>query len=307
MGAQVMPLPGAMRDVVPWRRQLVWMPLAAASVLGVVTFGLLLASGRAAVPAGVTISLAYTGVGSWIAAHKPRQGLVPVLWTVGVTQAVVEASYAYATYALDAAPGTLPGGPLAAWLSDWLWFPGYLLMLTLVLLLFPDGRVPSRRWRPVAWVVWSAIALMFVGALTTLPNLPMRSSVAVTGEGEALAELLGGGAFFAGLACVPVCLASLIVRWRRSSGVQRRQLKTFVLGAVVSVALLLAGGILPELEGVPSALFESLAAIAFAAAIGVAVVRHQLFDVDVVLNRGLVYAILTGLVAGGYVGVVAAS
>jgi two-component system, NarL family, sensor kinase len=292
------------RRLVRWRSGAVWSPFALVVGLGACTLGLMATNGRGVTPGGVATSVAYGGVAAWIAARRRGHGLVPVLWTVAATEGTVAAAHAYATRALDVAPGTLPAGAFAAWLSDWLWFPGYLLLLTLVILLFPDGRLPSRRWRPVVWVVIGAVGLMVAAALTELPDLAARTSIEVTGEGEEAAELLGATAMVLALLCTPLCLASLVVRWRRATGVQRRQLKTFLLGATASVALLVA---LLVVDGVVHLLIGLLAAVAMPAAIGVAVVRHNLFDVDLVLNRTLVYAVLTGLVVGGYVGVVAAA
>jgi two-component system, NarL family, sensor kinase len=304
MDAPAVQMPVPLRRSVRRRRGLVWLPFVLVVGLGACTIGILLADGGVGVPGGVVASVAYTGVASWIAARRSGHGLVPVLWTVGVTQGLVAAAHAYATRALDVVPGTLPAGAAAAWLSDWLWFPGYLLLVTLVLLLFPDGRLPSRRWRPVVWVVVSAVGLMVLAAATTLPALAARTSVEVTGEGERAAELLGGTAMALALLCAPLCLASLVVRWRRAAGVERRQLKTFLLGATASVILLVA---LLFVDGVVHALVGLLAAVVLPAAIGVAVVRHNLFDVDLVLNRALVYGVLTGLIVGGYVGGVAAA
>jgi signal transduction histidine kinase len=283
---------------------LVWLPLALALGFAVATSALLVVNGAFPLRVGVVASVAYAAVGSWIASHRGRQGLVPVLWAISASQGLVEFCHAYATRALDLSPDRLPGGLAAAWLSDWVWFPGYLLMVTLVLLLFPNGRLPSPRWRPVVWVVWASITVMALGAATSLPSLGSRVSMA-GGEGEEIAALVGGAAFFVGVACAPICLASLVVRWRRSGGLERRQLKTFLFGAVLGVGALLTSATLGG--SVASTILGPVAVVAVPAAIGVGVVRHHLFDIELVINRALVYTALTGLVVGGYVGSVTAA
>jgi uncharacterized integral membrane protein len=105
----------------------------------------------------VAISLAV--VGALIATHRPRNPIGWIFCAVGLTQGLLSFCYEYGSYALRTAPGAVPGGRLAFWAATWLWAPGVGLLFTFVPLLFPDGRLPSRRWRPLGWLSSVAIAL----------------------------------------------------------------------------------------------------------------------------------------------------
>jgi hypothetical protein len=105
-------------------------------------------------------AISFPLVGAVIAIHRPRNPLGWIFCAVGLSQALVVFTAEYGVYALRTAPGTVPGGPLAIWAAQWVWAPGIGLLLTFVPLLFPTGRLPSRRWRPVAWLSALPIALI---------------------------------------------------------------------------------------------------------------------------------------------------
>jgi hypothetical protein len=193
----------------------------------------------------------------------------------------------YAAYALVVDPGSLPaprtisrvlalGGPLA------------LAFAPFLSLLFPTGYLPSRRWRPLAWAAATAGA-----ALLTL-NLLFASPDKVGGTVTAM-TLVAASAIFA---AIVISALSLVARYRRASGVERQQLKWFALAAVVGASSLV-GQLLGE------ALWNLLIAAtntALYVAVGVAILRHGLYDIDLLINRALVYGSLTAMLALVYVG-----
>jgi signal transduction histidine kinase len=258
---------------------------------------------RGPLSTGTIWALAFTPIGALMVARHPRNSIGWIFCAIGVSQALAEVSSPYATYALGAPARSLPGGAAMAWLADWVWFVGYGLLATFVLLLFPTGRLPSSRWRPVAWLAGAAFALMAAAAVALIPLQPGRTTVGQPLEGEAVAAALGTGALLVLVACAPLCLAALVLRLRRSTGVEREQLKWFAYAGVVAVlavavANLSAGGLVVDAA-------HALAGVAVPGAAGIAIVRHRLLDIDVVINRSLVYGLLTAGVVGCYVGVVA--
>ena len=203
-----------------------------------------------------------------------------------------------------------PGPPLplavaAAWVAHWVWVAVFAL-LGLVLLLLPDGRLPSPRWRGV-------VAALGVGAVALTVSVafapgPLDDVYAdrpnpVAVPGLDVLGLVGGWVL---LGALVVCALSLPVRYRRADAVVRQQLKWVVLAGVPALVATVFHATLgqnPAVNG-PSRLVGDLLYLAFFLAVGVAVVRHRLFDVDLVLNRALVYGLLAAFVTAVYVAVV---
>jgi signal transduction histidine kinase len=206
--------------------------------------------------------------------------------------------YEYAYYGLFTRPGSLPGALAAAWVSAWIWTLGFTPLFTFGLLLYPDARLPSRRWRWVAAIDGLAVLFLLVAnALTPGPlaNHPVDNPLGLVAAGPALRfiDSLGFPLVLAGFALGVIALA---VRWRRADpgGLERRQLSLLLVAA----SLVLAMVALPDSRSTPvAAAVLSLTVIALVpAAIGLAILRHRLYDIDVVLNRSLVYAGLTGAI-----------
>src|SRR5215218_11261007 len=120
-------------------------------------------------------------VGAVIATHRPGNPLGWIFLVIGVSTGLVVFGYEYASYGFRTAPGTAPGGGLAVWVSQWAWAPGLGLLLTFVPLLFPDGRLPSRRWRPVAWL--SAIPIVVIPVLTAVALWSWRGPALLDDDG----------------------------------------------------------------------------------------------------------------------------
>lgn len=220
-------------------------------------------------------------------------------------------AFTYATYSLVVSPQPLPGATLAAWFGFWYWFPN-IGLIPFILLLFPTGHLLSRRWRIFAWLPGLA-----VGGLSLLTALSER----LEGEGFSIANPIGisglnnveegtpgdiAGLMF--LAAAVGAVGSLVVRFRRSRGVERQQLKWFTYAA----AILLAGAVVGELGSqlglalpeVMEGLFFEVPLAFLPIAIGIAILRYRLFEIDRVINRTIVYSVLTVVLVGLYVALV---
>jgi hypothetical protein len=252
-----------------------------------------------------TIALTFTGVGALIASRQPGNAVGWIFVVVGVLQAMNLFGDAYSELAVVTEPGSLPGGYVMAWLTEWNWAPSIALLTTFLLLLFPDGRLISRRWRWVAWPTGAAIAVLVTFAAVAL--WPQRREIALglqPDEGDVpwgLVPVLVVAAvvLFVG---VLASATSLMVRLRRSRGVERQQLKWFTFAG----ALAAAAGLtlfLPTESAWTGVLFF-VAALSVPVAAALAILRYRLYDVDVVVNRTLVYGSVTALLAGSYLGLV---
>ena len=299
-------------------RRLPWVLLAAAaamSITGVVlsapaearqnadeSFGLTVAF--------VTVLLVFGLVGAVVAARLPANPIGWLFLVLALLEGVYELAAGYARHALFVDPGSLPGPTWAAWASHWL-SPLSPLLLVAALLLFPDGRPPTPRWR---WVLWACgpllvlILLEYAVAPGPLDGFPTLSNPAALEGAEWLAELDSGpfvGALFLAAA------AALVVRFRRSHGVERQQVKWFAFAAGVLVAFLIVVGAALRIVGEDSGDDSIVGGFVFAAVIsgvpistGIAILRHRLYDIDVVINRTLVYGSLTATLGATYLGLV---
>ncbi len=263
------------------------------------------------VPIMALMLVSFSTVGAIVAARRPDNAVGWLLLTIGLAFGVTFAAQSYADYALVADPGSLPRGAVAVWLS--LWVPVLALVAAIFFcLLFPDGRPPARRWRWVGWLALVGGALLALG-LSLRPgtlderNHPgVRNPVGVEGVGGVLEGATAVGTALA-LAALLLALVSIIVRFRRSSGVERLQLKWIVYTGTVA-----AGGFaLTLFLSGPSAnavfVIGFLAFIGIPVAAGVAILRYRLYEIDLIINRTLVYGTLTVALVLVYVGCVVSS
>jgi hypothetical protein len=245
---------------------------------------------------GIVFIGAFATVGALLAWKRPNNPIGWLLSAIGLTFAVAVFGVFLAHF-----PRTLN---LTAWLG-FLYLLGFGLC-AFVMLLFPTGKLPSRRWRPVAWAAGAGVAGWTLGcafAPTLLTSSPKtRNPVGATGPaGDIFKFMAFGGAGLmvaAGLAAA----ASLAFRYRRAGTAERAQLKWLVYAAAVIVVA--------ELASVPVAstnlqnAISSGALVLIPLAIGVAVLRYRLYDIDRIISRTLAYAIVTGLLIGIYAGLV---
>jgi len=267
----------------------------------------------------VVLIVVFPVTGALILRRQPRNRIGWLLQLIGLVWLVGAFTDSYATYGLLVEPGSLPGADIAAAINGTIWAPGLGLTGTFLILLYPDGRLPSQRWRPVAWLAAGTICGLTVTLLLT-PGL-MDVSPDPTGtnplgwESARKGLELAIGVF---LVLLPVsilaCAVALIVRFRRSAGVERLQLKWLAAAAAVVASTTFVAFIMPPLVGAFTSstgrpawlgIFDALSLLSFAllpAAIGVAILKHRLYDIDVVIKRTLVYALLTATLVGVYLG-----
>ena len=247
---------------------------------------------------------AFMVVGTVIVTHRPGNAIGWIFSAIGLLSAPGIAAMEYAAYAYLTRPGSLPGAAWAVWYQEQWWIPTVVLILVYTLLLFPTGRLLSARWRPVALV--AAAATLAITVLTALqPTLTLQDEdytipnpIGVAWAGDIEQSPVGGGMLF-GLVilCAIAAVGSLVLRFRRSRGVERQQLKWFTYaGALVFVWTLLeplpAGTLRQVLFGLVIALIPVSA--------GIAILRYRLYDIDRLINRTLVYGLLTALLGGVY-------
>lgn len=261
----------------------------------------------------VVLSVAFVGVGALIVAHRPANRVGWLLCAAAVCIAGPALAGQYARLALVTYPAAVPGGSIAAWLSLWTWLPGFALVLVGLPLLFPDGRPPSARWRAVGWA-GAAGAVLVIAFQALAPgaeaSFPQVGNPFAVDEIAAVLQTAAIAGWVMLLAAVAAALASVVVRYRRAGEVQRRPLKWFAYAAMFLLLAEVGGPALAWLvaPGLDTravvAVGETITAPLLAVAVGVAILRDRLYDIDVLLSRTLVYAVLTAAVVGLYVLVV---
>jgi hypothetical protein len=249
----------------------------------------------------------FGGVGALLTRRRPGH---PVGWIFAAAGLVAAVDFATFEYGLAASAGRgLPAGEYAGWLQLWVWVPFITLITVGLFLLFPDGRLPGPRWRLVSWAASGFAVIAIAGLAFTpgsdRPNLPaLRNPFGIA---PAAVPFDAAFASVAGLVgCIVLAAWSLFARSRRGTAVERQQIKWLAysgclvaLALVPAVALSLTPGTGRIAEGAAMA-----AMLAMPAAVAVAILKYRLYDIDRVLSRTLAYAIVTGLLAGIYAGLV---
>jgi hypothetical protein len=236
---------------------------------------------------------AYPTVGALVASRRPKNAIGWLLCVVGLAISSSIFLDEYASYAQSLRSGSLPGPGVAAFLSTI--NPGPLLAI-FVLLLFPDGRLPSRRWRPVVWLLVAGIALYLIRGTLVLEHANPVGVELPRGVFEAT-SILEDVLLTAG---VVGAVASVALRLWRSRGEERQQIKWLVYAASVVVVGAL-GLFLPS----PSSFFWAVTLLGLAAmpvAVGIAILRYRLYEIDLIINRTLVYGPLTAMLVLFYLG-----
>ena len=275
--------------------------LAVGSVLVVLAYGLTHAATGASTTwanelAYLAFMLAFSTVGALVAAKRPGN---PIGWLL---------LGSVLCYAIGGAGVTVAGPPLIARAGAWAWGVGVGLAVV-TLLLFPDGHLPSRRWRPVLWVAVVGIVAFVVGAgfgAPTIGDSDVPNPFAVQGSlGEALGALQE--AFPLVIVAALLALVSVVARFRRSRGIEREQIKWVLYAAALVgvglVAQLPIFIVMPPDDAANAS--NAVATSAFACvpvAIGIAVLRYRLYDIDVLIRRTLVYGATTGAIALAFFG-----
>jgi hypothetical protein len=250
------------------------------------------------------IMLVFTVAGHLIATRKPGNAIGWLFLGVGVSASLGSLSGAYAGYWLDTGAGSDQLGRTAAWYGELSWMPFILVPATFLLLLFPDGHLLTRRWRPVAWAAAVGIALNFVAEGTrpgAIPDYPeLRNPYGVDSSLISLLQLFAAMALVIGMVG---SATSVVVRFRRARGEERQQMKWIAFAGAVAALTIVVMTSLYEVAGEAAANATMMLSImAVPVATAVAIVRHRLYDIDVVINRTLVYGSLTATLAAVYVG-----
>jgi len=261
--------------------------------------------------------LTFPLVGALIASNRPKNPIGWICLAVGIIWMVMLISTSYGWYGLVVRPGSLPFPAAIGSLGQWLWTPAIGLLGIYLILLFPDGRLPSRRWRPLAWISGVAILLVSAGGVLTpgpIEGLPgIRNPFGLEKHPWIADATLGLTLLLP--ACILASVVSLALSFVRSSGEEREQIKWLAFAAsIVGLGFssyVIPGNILPDdtvgVDPLWQNLLEDAVTLSFGGipvAVGIAVLRYRLYDIDLLINRTLVYGSLTAMLALVYFGVV---
>ena len=259
--------------------------------------------------------LAFPLVGALVASRRPRNWVGWIMLTDGLLWTFGTVLDSYRVYGL-ARPGSVPFLVPVYALSQWLWVPGVGLFAVYLILLFPDGRLPSRRWRPLTWFSGAVMALLSAGIVLYPGPLEGFEGVRNPFGLEQFPWIID--AFPVVLPLLPLCIlasaVSLVLRYRRAGGEVREQIK-WVAFAALFVGVLFVIDIGASILLVPTsasgtepqwlAFLDQVGFISFAGvpiAVGTAILKYRLYDIDVIINRALVYGPLSAILALIYVG-----
>jgi hypothetical protein len=256
--------------------------------------------------AGFTLAtvLTFSVVGAIVASRQPRNAIGWIFCGVGLAVSLNSFAGGYAEYWLAGGSGPRSLAETAAWFSSWTWIILVLVPTSFLLLLFPDGRLLSPRWRPVAWCAALGIAGFVAGA--ALEPGPLEDFPQITNPyGVDSTILIVGlaGAILASASMVASAI-SLIVRMRRAGRTERQQIKWLAYGGAVVVGAVFAGSVISIWGRDASITVIGFGLLVLPISTGIAIARHRLYDIDIVINRTLVYGSLTATLALVYFSVV---
>jgi hypothetical protein len=262
--------------------------------------------------------LAFPLVGTLIASKRPKNPIGWICLAVGIIWMIMLISSSYGVYGLLARPGSVPFPAAIGSLGVWMWVPAVGLLGTYLILLFPDGRLPSKRWRPLAWL--SGVAIVLVSAGSALSPGPMDGLPGIPNPFGLEKYPWVADATLSLTLLLPLCIlasaVSLVLRFLRSRGEEREQIKWLAFAALILglgfSSYVIPGNILPDEAGGVDPLWENLledaVTLSFAGvpvAVGIAILRYRLYEIDLLINRTLVYGSLTAMLAVVYFGGVA--
>jgi len=309
-------------------RWLAWSLAGLSVALFVATVPLLVLARSAHVPSSWDANLSVAGmlagalflvfpvVGALIASRHPGNPIGWILLADGLAWMLTGTFDLYSIYGI-AQPGSVPFPVGVAGINNWLWVPAVGLVGTYLLLLFPDGRLPSKRWRPLAWLSGAVILLLSLGVWLSLGRLQNLGGIRNPFELEWPPLVIA--AFFVVLPLLPLCMLasafSLVLRYRHSRGEERQQIK-WIAFAASFVGLMYLIAMITSFMFPSGAWFQpgsplwldlvaSTALLSFTlvpTAVGVAILKYRLYNIDLIINRTLVYGALTATLALIYFG-----
>jgi signal transduction histidine kinase len=264
---------------------------------------------RHLVPAGLTgwdfndvfgdvVNLAVPVVGFVLATRRPANRIGWLFLVAGLALGLSRFSDQYGLRALVAAPGSWPAGRAFAWVSNWIWVIPF-AMLAFVFLLFPTGQLRSRRWRPAAWLVGGVFALIAVDLLVAAASIWSDPFISFSQRGAP--PYLTAVVILVPAALV-VSVAAVVVRFARSSDEERLQLKWFAAAALLVVATQIPSFVA---SSVAVTVLSNLAFLCLLVAIGIAVLKYRLYEIDIVISKAVLYGSLAVFITAVYAGLVA--
>jgi hypothetical protein len=250
------------------------------------------------------VAVGYATVGAIVASRLPHSPVGWLFCAIGLTFGVSHFSAEYAAYALLAPSRWLPGGEAFAWLTSWVWVGGLGLIVYLDLL-FPNGRLPSARWRLFAW--FTAIALLpaaILGALS--PGLILSSTLHNPLGIEGLPNVSKEVEAFM-YALVVVGASSMLSRLRHAGRIERQQIKWFAYATAVAISgVILKNTVYPAVGVIwvwwVGLVLTTVGVVSSPVAMGIAIFRYRLYQIDILINRTLVYGSLTAVLVAVYLG-----
>ena len=243
-------------------------------------------------------------LGGLVASWRPENPYGWLWLGFGLGLSLLSFGEAYASYALVAEPGSLPAPRTVVILMETVGFVVAITLLPLLLLLFPNGRPPSRRWRFVAWTVVAVGAvLLLIGPFTAdETSSPFENPLAIGGAaGRAILAIVDRGVYVV-MGALVLSALSLVFRYRHSAAAERQQIKWFAYAAALLCGYVVLSFFVPTWL---NTLISTAAFLGLYVAIGVAILRYRLYEIDLLINRTLVYGALTATLAAVYFGGVA--
>jgi signal transduction histidine kinase len=246
-------------------------------------------------------------LGGLLVARRPGNPMGWLMLLVSLSQGGIGLADGYADLALFAHAGSLPGGDLAAWVGGWIWAPGFGVLLTVVLLIFPDGRPLTALWRYAVWASVAAVTTVSLALAAGFWGMPgkviLQGNLTNTGPGSFYSLTFEVGILASG-ACMVAGITAMFLRYRRGGIVERHQLKWVIVGTfLLAITAVLSFDFVP-LPGIVKQPLEGLGAAGFPATIAIAILRYRLYDIDLVISRTLVYGSLAVFISAVYVGIV---
>jgi signal transduction histidine kinase len=236
------------------------------------------------------VALAYSVSGTVLTSRRPDNAIGWLMLAIGLSEAILVASTGYAFLAL--AHRSIPGGVVAAWMGGWTYLPPLGVLLTFLLLLYPTGQPPTPRWRWVGWVAAAGLSVAVIGSAIALWDqrfaMLADPNADVSPQGTLGAIALMGSVVAFGVAGI-ASIVSLVVRWRRSEGDERQQLRWFLLAVAVAAVGFADGWIDTRYIVLVTGM------LLIPAAIAIAVLKYRLYDLDIVIRKTAIYAVLAAL------------
>jgi signal transduction histidine kinase len=251
--------------------------------------------------------LVFATVGALVAARHPRNAIGWIFCVLGVLIGVWALSREYTIYSYFTHPGQHPLARLALWLEIWIWAPAAIVTTTFVLLLFPDGRLPSRRWRLAWWL--AALSAALLTAVIALSPGAVNDFPTLANPYEVNAFRFFNIRAFNWLVLIPVAAIvvsgiSLVLRLRAARGDEREQLKWIAMAGVFLAVVFVAAILGPASTPTALSVLLALAFTSVPVAAGIAILKYRLYDIDLVINRTVMYGVLAAFFTAVYVAIV---